>query len=193
MYYLPAFANPAVLLPVLEQVLSISPLRHMQTTRGFRLAASMSSCGALGWVSDRRGYRYETLDPENGNPWPPMPAEFLALATSAATTAGYPGFVPDACLINCYLPPAGMSAHQDSDEKDFTQPIVSVSLGLPARFFVKGETRKGKSVAVDLASGDVVVWGGKSRLYYHGIRPLKNGTDTLFGSRRINLTFRKAA
>lgn len=193
MYYLPSLFKPQEFLPLLEYVLSQSPLRHMETTRGFKMSAAMSNCGVLGWVSDRKGYRYEPVDPLTGSAWPAMPEEFSTLAIHAAKSAGYENFSPDVCLINCYRPGAGMSAHRDSDEADFNHPIVSLSLGLPARFFVQGSERKGRSVPLDLASGDVVVWGGESRLFYHGIRPLKAGDDTVFGDRRFNLTFRKAA
>ena len=192
MFYLPSAFRPQQFQPLLQNVLVESPLRHMETTRGFKLKAAMSNCGDLGWVSDRRGYRYQAVDPLSGRHWPAMPDEFMQLATSVAKTAGYKNFQPDVCLINCYQIGAGMSAHRDSDEADFSQPIVSLSLGLPARFFVQGEERKGRSVPLDLASGDVVVWGGESRLYYHGIRPLKPGHDPLFGNQRFNLTFRKA-
>lgn len=193
MFYQPGFADPAQLFPLIETICVAAPLRHMETTRGFRLAAAQTNCGELGWVSDRRGYRYEPQDPLSGKPWPALPAAFLSLASRSASVAGYQDFKPDACLVNCYYPPAGMSAHSDSDEKDFDQPIVSVSLGLPVRFFIKGAERTGKAVSLDLQSGDVVVWGGESRRYYHGVRPLKEGDDCLFGNRRINLTFRKAA
>lgn len=192
MYYLPAAFDPPKLKPLLETVLLDSPLRHMETTRGFKMSAAMSNCGELGWVSDRKGYRYQAHDPLSGRAWPDMPKEFASLATLAAKTAGYGNFNPDVCLINCYQPGAGMSAHRDADEVDFQQPIVSLSLGTPARFFVQGEARKGRSIPIDLASGDIVVWGGESRLYYHGIRPLKPSHDVLFGNQRFNLTFRKA-
>ncbi len=192
MFYLPEYFKPREYLPVLEKLLATSPLRHMETSRGFKMSAAMSNCGALGWISDRKGYRYETVDPLTGNAWPAIPEQLSSLAADAAKTAGYANFNPDVCLINCYEPGAGMSAHRDSDEADYDHPIVSLSLGLPARFFVLGNERKGCSVPLDLASGDVVVWGGESRLFYHGIRPLKAGEDVVFGARRFNLTFRKA-
>ncbi len=192
MFYLPEYFKPREYLPVLEKLLATSPLRHMETSRGFKMSAAMSNCGALGWISDRKGYRYETVDPLTGNAWPAIPEQLSSLAADAAKTAGYANFNPDVCLINCYEPGAGMSAHRDSDEADYDHPIVSLSLGLPARFFVLGNERKGRSVPLDLASGDVVVWGGESRLFYHGIRPLKAGEDVVFGARRFNLTFRKA-
>ena len=192
MYHLPAFAQPAQLHDCLQSILAVSPFRFMQTPRGFQMAAEQTNCGALGWITDRRGYRYESLDPLTDVAWPAMPSLFTDLATRAAGVCGFDSFVPDACLINRYAVGKGMSAHRDADEVDFSQPIVSVSLGLPARFFVQGESGKGKSVPLDLVSGDVVVWGGTSRLFYHGVRPLKAGVDSLFGECRVNLTFRKA-
>ena len=193
MFLLAGFAEPLALHKDLQSVLDFSPLRTMTTRRGHAISAAMSNCGPLGWVSDRSGYRYQSVDPQTRQPWPDMPPGFQRLATSAAEAGGFDRFVPDACLINCYAPGAGMGSHQDADEADFSQPIVSVSLGLPARFFVQGKERKGRSIAVDLVSGDVVVWGGPARLYYHGVRPLKPGYDDVFGAFRFNLTFRRAA
>ena len=192
MFNLPSFAQPALLHDSLQSILAVSPFRFMQTPRGFQMAAEQSNCGALGWVTDRRGYRYEPFDPLSDAAWPAMPSLFMSLASEAAGVCGFDSFEPDACLINRYAVGKGMSAHRDADEIDFSQPIVSVSLGLPARFFVQGEFGKGKSVSLDLVSGDVVVWGGASRLFYHGVRPLKAGVDSLFGEYRINLTFRRA-
>lgn len=176
----------------LQGILAIAPFRHMHTPGGFRMSVAMSCCGTLGWVTDQNGYRYTRLDPQNDQPWPAMPASFLQLAQAAALTAGFPGFVPDACLINRYEPGARMSLHQDKNERDFTQPIVSVSLGLPAMFLFGGMERSDKSTRVPLAHGDVVVWGGPSRLRFHGVLPLKPGHHALLGEQRINLTFRKA-
>ena len=185
-----AMAAPAQLQGVINDVLADSPLRHMQTSRGQTMSVAMSNCGSVGWVSDRRGYRYSPDDPLTGKPWPAMPQVLQALATNAAARCGYAHFHPDACLINQYLPGARMGAHQDRDECDFSQPIVSVSLGLPARFFMVGPERKGRSTPIDLESGDVVVFGGPARLFFHGVRPLKPGSDRVFGGQRINLTFR---
>jgi alkylated DNA repair protein (DNA oxidative demethylase) len=180
------------LLADLAEVVTAAPFRHMITPGGFRMSAAMTNCGALGWVTDRTGYRYEAEDPESGCAWPRMPASFLRLAMAAATCAGFEGFVPDACLINRYDPGAKLSLHQDKDERDFGVPIVSVSLGIPAVFLFGGMTRTEKPVRVLLTHGDVAVWGGPARLRYHGVLPLEEGHHSLVGSHRINLTFRKA-
>jgi len=146
----------------------------------------------LGWVSDRRGYRYDACDPLNGRPWPTMPPTFQTLAASAAQASGFPGFVPDACLVNRYAPGARLTLHQDKDELDYSAPIVSVSLGLPAVFLFGGDARKDKQRRIAVHHGDVVVWGGASRLRYHGVLPLKDGHHRILGSQRLNLTFRRA-
>ncbi len=176
----------------LQAVTARSPWRHMTTPGGFRMSVAMSNCGALGWISDRSGYRYAALDPLGGEPWPALPASFLQLATDAASVAGFPGFNPDACLINRYEPGAKLSLHQDRDERDYSQPIVSVSLGLPCVFLFGSGRRADKPQRVPLAHGDVVVWGGPARLAYHGVLPLKEGEHALLGGCRINLTLRKA-
>jgi len=153
---------------------------------------AMTNCGSLGWVTDRTGYRYDAIDPESGQPWPAMPAPFLKLAQDAAAEAGFAGFVPDASLVNCYEAGAKLSLHQDKDERDFTAPIVSVSLGIPAVFLFGGLNRSDKTKRVPVEHGDVIVWGGPSRLRYHGVLPLKEGQHPLLGEYRVNLTFRKA-
>jgi DNA oxidative demethylase len=170
-----------------------SPFRHMVTPGGFRMSVAMTNCGALGWVTDREGYRYASVDPETNTPWPAMPNVFMDLARHAATRAGYPSFVPDACLINRYEPGARLTLHQDKNENDFEEPIVSVSLGLPAVFLFGGLERSDKTVRVPVSHGDVLVWGGPARLRYHGVNPLKDGSHPLAGGYRFNLTFRKAA
>jgi DNA oxidative demethylase len=164
----------------------------MTTPGGYRMSVAMTNCGTAGWVTDRKGYRYERNDPESGRPWPAMPGEFVRLAASAALACGFSGFEPDACLINRYEPGARMTAHQDKDERDLTQPIVSVSLGLPAMFLFGGERRVQRPHRLPLRHGDVVVWGGPARLFYHGVEPLRRGSDRLAADCRINLTFRKA-
>jgi alkylated DNA repair protein (DNA oxidative demethylase) len=187
-----ALADETAIWNAVQNVVAEAPFRHMMTPGGHRMSVAMASCGACGWVTDRRGYRYESADPETGRPWPAMPPVLLALAQEAAETAGYSGFAPDACLINRYDPGAKMALHQDKDERDFAAPIVSVSLGLPAVFQFGGLQRTDPAVRVPLAHGDIVVWGGPARLRYHGILPLKPGTHPLAGPHRINLTFRKA-
>jgi alkylated DNA repair protein (DNA oxidative demethylase) len=188
-----AFARSRVepLMQALEAVLAQAPLRHMQTPGGHTMTVATSSCGSLGWVSDRHGYRYAAGNPQTGLAWPPMPGCFAELAQHAAQQAGYAHFVPEACLINQYAPGAKLSLHQDRDEKEFTAPIVSVSLGLPAVFQFGGLQRAERAQRLRLAHGDVVVWGGPSRLAFHGVLPLADGQHALLGRRRINLTFRR--
>jgi len=187
-----ALAHERAILKAFDEVIAAAPLRHMHTPGGLRMSVAMSNCGALGWISDRRGYRYAAHDPESGKPWPAMPPAFAQLARDAGAQAGFENFAPDACLINRYEPGAKLSLHQDRDERDFAQPIVSVSLGLPATFLFGGLQRTDKPLRVPLTHGDVVVWGGPSRMRYHGVLPLKEGTHLKLGNCRINLTFRKA-
>jgi alkylated DNA repair protein (DNA oxidative demethylase) len=188
------FARPveARLLAALRDIESQAPFRRMFTPGGHQMSVAMTNCGEAGWVTDRTGYRYDGTDPESGKVWPAIPAVFRELADSAAREAGFAGFVPDACLINRYEPGAKMSLHQDRDEKDFSAPIVSVSLGLPAIFLFGGLKRSDKPQRYRLAHGDVVVWGGPSRLFFHGVAPLADGEHAALGRQRINLTFRKA-
>lgn len=176
----------------LGEITAISPFRHMITPGGYGMSVAMTNCGDVGWVTDRRGYRYDRLDPETGSHWPAMPACFLELAVSVSTEAGYSGFRPDACLVNRYEPGARLTLHQDRNERDFTSPIVSVSLGLPAIFQFGGLKRSGPVRRFALRHGDVAVWGGPSRLCYHGIAELKTGEHVSFGCTRVNLTFRRA-
>jgi len=194
-FVLRGFATPYVaqLLPALAAIQQASPFRHMVTPGGFHMSVALTNCGALGWTSDRRGYRYSTVDPEHGRNWPPMPEVFLQLAQAAAAQAGFDGFTPDACLINRYQPGTKLSLHQDKDEQDYSAPIVSVSLGIPAIFLFGGQQRSDKALRVPLFHGDVVIWGGADRLRYHGVLALKEAEHPLLGRQRINLTFRKAA
>ena len=186
-----ADADPA-LAQAIDAVAGQAPFRHLVTPGGFRMSVAMTNCGRLGWVSDRRGYRYDPVDPESGRLWPEMPEAFMTLARAAADKAGYLGFTPDACLMNRYTPGARLSLHQDRDEKNYDAPIVSVSLGLPATFLWGGLKRADKTARYRLEHGDVVVWGGPSRLVFHGVAPLADGEHALFGRTRINLTFRRA-
>lgn len=187
-----ALGREKELLSSLKLVVEQSPFRNMITPGGFRMSVAMSNCGPLGWVTDRTGYRYTPIDPQTNDPWPEMPRAFQKLAESAANEAGFPNFVPDACLINRYEPGTKLSLHQDKDEHDFTQPIVSVSLGLSATFLFGGLERGERTVRIPLVHGDVVVWGGPARLRYHGVAPLGEGEHPLLGKIRYNLTFRKA-
>jgi len=187
------FARPSEseLIAALRDIAGSAPFRHMVTPGGHSMSVAMSNCGNLGWVTDRSGYRYDANDPETGKPWPAMPASFRHLAGQAAAQAGFQDFLPDACLVNRYEPGARMSLHQDKDEDDFGAPIVSVSLGLPAVFLFGGLKRSDKPRRFRLEHGDVVAWGGPSRLAFHGVAPLADGEHALTGRQRINLTFRK--
>ncbi len=184
-------ARAPAILEAVQHVIDTAPLRTMQTPRG-PMSVRMTNCGALGWVSDVNGYRYTAIDPTSGTPWPPIPDVLLALATTCAVDAGFTAFTPDACLVNQYAPGAQMGLHQDRDERDFAHPIVSVSLGLPARFTIGGETRKHATFDLYVEHGDVVVFGGPARRMYHGVKRLEAGHHPLLGAQRINLTFRRA-
>ena len=188
------FARPVEteLIAALHEIEVQAPFRHMVTPGGYAMSAAMTNCGGFGWVTDRTGYRYDASDPLSGKPWPAMPPSFRALADQAADRAGYAGFSPDACLVNRYEPGAKMSLHQDRDEQDFGAPIVSVSLGLPAIFLFGGLKRSDKPRRFRLEHGDIVVWGGPTRLFFHGVAPLADGEHAMLGRRRINLTFRRA-
>lgn len=187
-----ALVRADALLAALSTVSAQAPFRHMLTPGGATMSVAMSNCGPLGWVSDRRGYRYSPVDPVSGQPWPAMPDTLQALAGEAAHRAGFDAFEPDACLINRYEPGIRLSLHQDRDEQDFSQPIVSVSLGMPATFLFGGLTRSERPARVALRHGDVVVWGGVDRLRFHGVAPIKGDAHPLLGPVRINLTFRRA-
>jgi DNA oxidative demethylase len=188
------FARPIQhdLLSAVSSVTGKSPFRRMFTPGGYQMSVAMTNCGSLGWVSDRSGYRYDPIDPDAGEPWPQMPPVFRELAGQAAAQAGFPGFHPEACLVNRYEPGTRLSLHQDRDEKNYDAPIVSVSLGLPAIFLWGGLKRADKTARYRLEHGDVVVWGGPSRLVFHGVAPLADGEHGLLGRLRINLTFRRA-
>jgi len=185
-------SDPMAIIQALTPVLGQSPLRRMQTRRGFFMSAAMTNCGHYGWVSDRRGYRYQTNDPETEKPWPEMPPMLQQLASDLSARAGYNNFEPDVCLVNCYDVGAKMALHQDADESDFEQPIVSLSFGLPVVFLWGGLQRSDPVQKIVLDHGDVLVWGGKSRLNFHGVAPLRKGVHPLLGEQRINLTFRRA-
>jgi alkylated DNA repair protein (DNA oxidative demethylase) len=189
------FARPIQhhLLSAIDAIVAQSPFRHMLTPGGHQMSVAMTNCGGLGWVSDQTGYRYDAIDPATGKPWPEMPPVFRELAGQAAAQAGFAGFRPEACLVNRYEPGARLSLHQDRDEKNYDAPIVSVSLGLPATFLWGGLKRADRPARYRLVHGDVVVWGGPSRLTFHGVTPLADGEHALLGRKRINLTFRKAA
>ena len=180
------------LLALVDDIAAQNPFHHRITPGGHRMSVAMTNCGDFGWSTDARGYQYSEYDSVSGQRWPAMPDRFRQLAIACAAEAGFPHFQPDACLINRYAPEAKLSLHQDKDEQDMRQPIVSVSLGLPAVFQFGGFARGDAVQRVLLEHGDVVVWGGPSRLRYHGILPLKAGSHPATGAFRYNLTFRRA-
>jgi len=191
---LPGFAleQSEELLLGIAAVCEYAPFRHLVTPGGLRMSVAMTNCGAVGWVSDREGYRYAALDPDSGLPWPAMPPAFTALATQAAARAGFPDFVPDCCLVNRYEPGARLTLHQDRNERGYTAPVVSVSLGVPAVFQFGGLRRADPTTRVHLEHGDVVAWGGPARMNFHGVLPLREAEHPETGNLRYNLTFRLA-
>jgi alkylated DNA repair protein (DNA oxidative demethylase) len=193
-FLLRGFALPYVkeALAALEAIQTLAPFRHMVTPGGFTMSVGLTNCGALGWTTDRRGYRYTRADPMTGKPWPAMPPVFMDLASAAAAAAGFPSFEPDACLVNRYVPGARLTLHQDKNEKDFAAPVVSVSFGMTATFLFGGLGRADRTTKISLHHGDIVVWGGEDRLRFHGVMALKGDAHSLLGHERINFTFRKA-
>lgn len=184
--------EPAALVDSIAKIAEIAPFRHLIVPSGHRMSVAMTNCGAAGWVSDRTGYRYDAFDPTTGKMWPEMPQHFLTLARRAAEEAGFKEFRPDVCLINRYEAGARLTLHQDHDERDLNDPIVSVSLGLPATFLFGGLRRADKPQRILVENGDVAVWGGPARLTYHGVDKLPAGWHPLTGSYRFNLTFRRS-
>jgi alkylated DNA repair protein (DNA oxidative demethylase) len=187
-----AYKRAPGLISAIHAIAAVSPFRSMITPGGWEMSVGMTNCGQLGWVTDRSGYRYDSIDPTTSRPWPEMPQIFADLAIEAAEAAGFSGFHPDACLVNRYIPGARLSLHQDRNERDFDHPIVSVSLGLPAIFLWGGKTRADRVRRIPLFHGDVVVWGGPDRLTFHGVHSLAAGEHPLAGPYRFNLTFRRA-
>ncbi|MBR0987643.1 DNA oxidative demethylase AlkB [Bradyrhizobium liaoningense] len=179
------------LIAAVRAIVVQSPFRRMTTPGGHLMSVAMTNCGERGWITDHTGYRYDPIDPRTGAPWPTMPPVLRDLALHAAEQGGFQAFAPDACLVNRYEPGTRLSLHQDKDELDYAAPIVSVSLGLPATFLFGGLVRSDKPRRFRLVHGDVVVWGGASRLAYHGVAPLVEGEHALLGRKRINLTFRR--
>ena len=179
------------LIEAVRAIVAQSPFRRMTTPGGHLMSVAMTNCGERGWITDHTGYRYDPIDPRTEAPWPAMPPVLRDLARGAAEQGGFQNFAPDACLVNRYEPGTRLSLHQDKDELDYSAPIVSVSLGLPATFLFGGMARADKPRRYRLVHGDVVVWGGPSRLAYHGVAPLAEGEHALLGRKRINLTFRR--
>lgn len=187
-----ALPQAAAILAAVERISEQAPFRTMQVPGGGTMSVAMTNCGTAGWVTDLNGYRYSTIDPLTGQAWPKMPEIIRELAVRTADVAGFPGFSPDACLINRYEPGARMGLHQDRDEADRSAPIVSVSLGLPATFLFGGLKRNDPQTRIALHHGDVIVWGGPARMNHHGISPLKDGVHLELGRQRLNLTIRRA-
>lgn len=179
------------LIEAVRAIVAQSPFRRMTTPGGHLMSVAMTNCGERGWITDHTGYRYDPIDPRTEAPWPAMPPVLRDLARRAAQQGCFSGFAPDACLVNRYEPGTRLSLHQDKDELVYSAPIVSVSLGLPATFLFGGLARADKPRRFRLVHGDVVVWGGASRLAYHGVAPLADGEHALLGRKRINLTFRR--
>ncbi len=180
------------LVAAIGAVAAAAPFRHMVTPGGWEMSVAMTNCGQFGWITDRAGYRYDAVDPVTGQPWPAMPQAFAELAGEAAAAAGFCDFRPDACLVNRYGRGARLSLHQDRNESDFDQPIVSVSLGLPAIFLWGGTKRTDTARRIPLLHGDAVVWGGPDRLRFHGVHQLLAGEHPLTGPYRFNITLRRA-
>jgi alkylated DNA repair protein (DNA oxidative demethylase) len=181
------------LLDAVADLATSSPFRQMVVPSGHTMSVAMTNAGDLGWTTDRTGYRYTTLDPTTGRPWPPMSPPLRLLAERAAVAAGFPDFSPNACLINRYAPGARLSLHQDKNEQDYEHPIVSVSLGLGATFLLGTLRRTDTPRRIRIQHGDVLVWGGPARLIFHGVAPIAAGTHPLTDSFRINITFRRVA
>ena len=187
---LPARLDEAAQRRLIGEVLArAAPFRRQVTPGGKRMSVAMTNFGALGWITDAAGYRYEPRDPETGDTWPPIPEALLALWAELCDAAT----PPDCCLANFYDDEAKMGLHRDYDEADFRFPVLSVSLGDAAWFRIGGETRSAPTSRLRLASGDVVVLAGKARLAYHGVDRILAGSSRLVpGGGRINLTLRRA-
>ena len=171
-----------------EAVLAAPLFIPLMPRTGRPFSVRMTNMGSLGWVSDRNGYRYQATHPDMGDPWPAMPEQILDVWRKVSNYAP----MPEACLVNFYQGGAKMGLHQDKDEEDFSAPVVSISLGDTALFRFGGTERGGKTSTVKLASGDVLVMGGESRLCFHGIDRVYSGTSTLLKEGgRINLTLRR--
>jgi len=176
------------LLADIERVIAQAPLYTPHVPSGAPMSVRMTNCGALGWITDARGYRYEPAHPVTGNPWPPIPDALLQAWRDLAPDAP----PPEACLVNYYGPDARMGLHQDRDEEDFSAPVVSISLGDTCIFRVGGTTRKAPTTSFRLASGDAMILAGAQRLAFHGVDRIIPGSSTLLpDGGRINLTLRR--
>ena len=190
------FARPveAELIAGIDAIVAQAPFRHMVTPGGHQMSVAMTNCGSVGWVTDRSGYRYDGVDPESGT----AVAGDAAVVSRAGRASGGRGGLRRLCA-GC-LPDqplrarrAHVAASGQGRARFCSAPIVSVSLGLPAIFLFGGLQRSDKPRRFRLEHGDIVVWGGPSRLFFHGVAPLADGEHALLGRQRINLTFRKSA
>jgi DNA oxidative demethylase len=177
------------LLAVLRAAVAEAPLfQPVMPRTGRPFSVKMTNLGALGWVSDVKGYRYQATHPDTGKPWPVIPDMVMDIWRSVSTYA----HDPQACLVNFYAASTKMGMHQDKDEEDFAAPVVSISLGDTAVFRIGGTTRGGKTETINLQSGDVLVMGGSSRLCFHGVDRVLSGTSSLLKhDGRLNLTLRR--
>lgn len=179
-------AEQAEMVAQLRQIIAVAPLFSPETRWGKKMSVRMTSAGKYGWVSDRRGYRYEPLHP-GGAPWPPIPDPVLRVWDAVTGLDRR----PDCCLINFYQGDARMGLHQDKDEADFSWPVLSISLGDDGLFRIGNQERGGKTESVWLQSGDVLVMGGAARLLHHGLDKTRAGSSQLLkDGGRINLTLR---
>lgn len=186
-------AKEVEILKAIKDVLRANYWREIYTPGGKQMSIKITNCGEFGWYTDKKGYRYTKNDPNTNKPWVEMPAILEELAIEAAKLTGYSNFKPNCCLMNRYEIGSKLSLHQDTDEKDYTQPIVSFSFGVPANFLFGGLNRKDKVDKYLLENGDVLVFGGQDRMRFHGVEEIKSIPNTgKIGDIRINLTFRKA-
>ena len=186
------YVNEEDIFNTIVELKAETPFRHMVTPGGKKINVAGFSMGQCGWYSDRRGYRYEKIDPLSNKPWPSIPDYLTEITGQAAAKAGFEDFAPDSCFINRYKPGVRLTAHIDQDEQDFSQPIVSISVGVSAIFQIFGEKRGGKAFNIRLNGGDLLIFGGPARRLYHGVKKLEPQSHPLTGDIRYNLTFRKA-
>ncbi len=175
----------------IKRLIKVAPLRFMRTAGGKRLNISMTNCGDVGWTSSEQGYRYLSRDPASGKPWPKLPPSFAQLGTQIAALTGFEHFQPNACLVNHYQAGQKLNAHQDKNEPDLSQPVVSVSLGMSATFLIYGDERGNKAQKIILNDGDVMIWGRSARLMYHGVETKNTQPHPELGFHRFNVTLRQ--
>lgn len=183
----------AELAAAVAEIARHAPFRHPRMRGKGVFSAAITNCGSVGWWSDERGYRYTAGQPDGSGPWPAIPESFRRAVARAVAGTAWAGFAPDACLINFYGPDAKMGLHQDKDEADFAQPIVTICLGNAADWMIGGPARADKATAFRVESGDALVMGPPGRMLFHGVRRVYAGTSPLKGvTGRYSLTFRKA-